>query len=129
MFMDLKLGTRTYVATEEGVDDIHRPDLLAKLQAALPNAVKPEYAQKFTRKMFADIRASESSTGALSFRIGVSIKYYFLLSFFLSFGFLTFVATPHFTGVLARSYLIKCFIPIEKRRPVNGQIKIANQLL
>lgn len=126
MFMDLKLGTRTYVATEEGVDDIHRPDLLAKLQAALPNAVKPEYAQKFTRKMFADIRASESSTGALSFRIGVSIKYYFLLSFFLSFEFLT---TPHFTGVLARSYLIKYFIPIEKRRPVNGQIKIANQLL
>lgn len=85
MFMDLKLGTRTYVATEEGLDDINRPDLLAKLQAALPNAVKPEYSQKFTRKMFADIRASESSTGALSFRIGVSIQLSFLDQFFFTF--------------------------------------------
>lgn len=82
MFMDLKLGSRTYAGSEDGLDDLNRPDLLAKLQAALPNAVKPEYTEKFTRKMFADIRASESSTGALSFRIGVSINLVRFFRFF-----------------------------------------------
>lgn len=72
MLMDCKLGSRTYHSSEAGLDDIHRPDLLAKLQAASPDTVKPEYATRFTRKMFADIRAAESTTASLSFRIGVS---------------------------------------------------------
>lgn len=72
MLLDCKLGSRTYHPSEPGLDDIHRPDLLAKLEAALPDAVQPEYAKHFTKKTFADIRAVKSTSASLSFRISVS---------------------------------------------------------
>lgn len=75
LYLGCKLGNRTYDPNEAGLDDLHRPDLLAKLVLAMPDVVKPEYSKHFSRRMFADIRASESSTKSLSFRISVSMSF------------------------------------------------------
>lgn len=73
LYLDCKLGNRTYDSNEAGLDDLHRPDLLAQLVLAAPEVVKPEYSKHFSRRMYAEIRASESTTKSLSFRISVSL--------------------------------------------------------
>lgn len=72
LYLNCKLGNRTYDPNEAGLDDLHRPDLLARLVLAAPDVVKPEYSKHFSRRMFAEIRASESTTKSLSVRISVS---------------------------------------------------------
>lgn len=68
--MDCKLGNRTYNPFEAGIND-HKPASLKILQEHLPHLMRPEYNQNFSKKLFADIRTTASSSHSLSFRIDV----------------------------------------------------------